>query len=345
MFAFQATAHAQIVFEPSVHDFGTISEIDGSVSHTFTGINRGDKPVVIIEVITSCGCTVPQFSKQPIRPGEKTSIKITYNPENRPGVFSKDLGVYSSEKIKIATLTVKGAVTPRPKSIEEIYPIEVGGGIRISSSTCAFSYIRAGQHVQSAIGYINTSDSAQHISLQSREESGLLQMHYAQTIAPGEEGEINFSYLNPEDDTRYGTISDLLDIMVGGRTTGTIIAVYGTGIDRPTNTGSQAPKAQLSENIIKFGTVKHGSPVRQHTFSIKNEGRSELIIRAVETNGKISASLTSGERIAPGSSCETVVTLNAREQDYGVMTDVVIITTNDPARPVRRIRVTAIIED
>ena len=130
------TARGQQVlsFENPTRDFGTIREADGPVSHTFTGVNRSDKPLVILDVVTSCGCTVPRFSKQPILPGGKTEITVTYDPANRPGIFNKDLTVYSSERKKIATLTVQGSVTPRPKSLEELYPIDAGGGLRLTTT-------------------------------------------------------------------------------------------------------------------------------------------------------------------------------------------------------------------
>ena len=57
--ALTAPAHAQLIFTPDSWDFGTIPETEGRVSHTFTGENRSDKPVVILDVVTSCGCTAP----------------------------------------------------------------------------------------------------------------------------------------------------------------------------------------------------------------------------------------------------------------------------------------------
>ena len=137
--ALTAPAHAQLIFTPDSWDFGTISETDGRVSHTFTGENRSDKPVVILDVVTTCGCTVPDFSKTPILPGEKTQITVTYDPANRPGSFTKELWVYSSEKRKIATLTVQGSVIPRQKTVEEQYPVDAGGGLRQASTLHAIS--------------------------------------------------------------------------------------------------------------------------------------------------------------------------------------------------------------
>ena len=124
-------------FDPAEWDFGTILETDGRVSHTFTGENVGDSPLVILDVVTSCGCTVPAFSKQPVLPGEKTSITVTYDPTNRPGIFDKELWVYSSERRKIASLHVRGNVTPRAKSLEELYPVDAGNGLRLASPLCA----------------------------------------------------------------------------------------------------------------------------------------------------------------------------------------------------------------
>ena len=92
--AFSASAQARLVFEPDTWDFGTIRESDGRVSHTFTGVNRGDKPLVILDVVTSCGCTVPEFSRQPVTPGGKTQITVTYDPMNRPGTFTHGLGLH-----------------------------------------------------------------------------------------------------------------------------------------------------------------------------------------------------------------------------------------------------------
>lgn len=345
--AFATTAHAQLAFTPDTWDFGAIREADGRVSHTFTGETLGDKPVVILDVVTTCGCTVPQFSKRPIRPGEKTTVKVTFDPTNRPGAFTKELGVYSSERKKVATLTIRGNVTPRTKSVEELYPVDAGNGLRLATTLCAFSYVRQGQQVQSAIGYTNASPRPIRLELRPEASSGLLSVDYPREIAPGERGEINLSYLIPENKPRYGTLRDALEVRADGRGNGTLIVVHGIGIDAPAaNSGSEdVPKVQTSENIIKFGPVKHGGPERRQSLTLTNTGGGELIVRAVETDGKITTTLTPGQRIPAGGSYTAQVAVDPRRQEYGVLTDFVMIVTNDPARPMRRIRVTATVEE
>ena len=322
--ALTASAQKHLSFRPDTWDFGTIRETDGRVSHTFTGVNRGDSPLVILDVVTTCGCTVPDFSKKPILPGEKTQITVTYDPANRPGSFTKELWVYSSEKRKIATLTVQGSVIPRQKTVEELYPVDAGGGLRLASTLNAFSYIYPGRQVQAAIGYANTSKRPVRLELRPETTSGALRTHYPKQIAPGERGEINFTY----------------------RSNGTTLVTHGIGVDpQPADATQNAPKADFSENILKFGPVKHAGPVRKKHFTLSNAGGAELIVRAVEGEGHVATTLAPGQKIAPGDSLRCEILLDPRTQDYGIVTEHLVVVTNDPVRPMRRIRVTAIIEE
>ncbi|SEA86584.1 Protein of unknown function [Alistipes timonensis JC136] len=344
--AFSASAQARLVFEPDTWDFGTIRESDGRVSHTFTGVNRGDKPLVILDVVTSCGCTVPEFSRQPVTPGGKTQITVTYDPMNRPGTFTKELWVYSNERKKVASITVQGNVTPREKSLEELYPVDAGGGLRLSTTLSAFSYIYQGRQVQGSIGYANASDRTVRLSLRPQDESGLLQVDAPQRIAPGQRGEINLSYLIPAGTPRYGTLRDALEVAVDGRSNGTTIVAHGIGVDaRPADATQKSPRAEFSENILKFGPVKHTGPRRKLSFTLSNTGDAPLIVRAVEGEGHIATTLAPGRTVAPGDSFRAEVLLDPATQDFGVLTEHLMVVTNDPVRPMRRLRITAIIEE
>lgn len=106
----------KISFIESEHDFGQIDENGGSVSYTFEFSNEGTLPLVILSVKPSCGCTTPDWSKNPIKPGNKGFIVAEYNPKGRPGIFRKSLAVISnsetnSEKISSSTyIYIKGKV-------------------------------------------------------------------------------------------------------------------------------------------------------------------------------------------------------------------------------------------
>ena len=91
---------SKIVFENSEHDFGEIQEKGGKVSYKFSFKNDGNEPLLILSVKPSCGCTTPNWSKNPIKPGEEGFIIAQYNPRGRPGVFRKSLNVVTNQSIK-----------------------------------------------------------------------------------------------------------------------------------------------------------------------------------------------------------------------------------------------------
>lgn len=104
----------QITFETKSHDFGTIKEVDGVVECEFEFQNTGDEPLVILDVRTSCGCTTPSYPREPIAPGVKNKIKVSYNPAGRPGEFDRTVKIYTNANKRI-TLKLGGVVIPEHK--------------------------------------------------------------------------------------------------------------------------------------------------------------------------------------------------------------------------------------
>ena len=99
----------EATFSKMTHDFGTIKEAKGPVSCSFEFTNTGDKPLLIINAVASCGCTVPTYSDKPIAPGKTGQIKVTYNGKGRVfGPFSKVITVMTNAKTKMTRLSIKG---------------------------------------------------------------------------------------------------------------------------------------------------------------------------------------------------------------------------------------------
>ena len=101
-----------MTFDEKTYDFGTIKEVDGPVTHSFEFTNTGDEPLVIINVNASCGCTRPEYSKEPIKPVKSGKIKVTFNPAGRPGEFSKDVKIRTNGS-KRPILKITGIVIPK----------------------------------------------------------------------------------------------------------------------------------------------------------------------------------------------------------------------------------------
>lgn len=103
---------AEIRFAEKTYNFGTIPENGGPVSHFFEFTNTGSAPLVIISATASCGCTRPSYPTEPIAPGKKGKIKVTYLPEGRPGEFDKVIKVRTNAKDgKKTSLKITGTVS------------------------------------------------------------------------------------------------------------------------------------------------------------------------------------------------------------------------------------------
>lgn len=104
-----AAGEAEIKFEKTSHDFGTFSESSPKVTCVFKFTNTGDKLLVIHQAIASCGCTVPQYPKEPIKPGEGGEIIVTYDGAGKfPGHFKKSITLRTNAKQEIIRLYVEG---------------------------------------------------------------------------------------------------------------------------------------------------------------------------------------------------------------------------------------------
>lgn len=105
-----ANAQAEIKFDKLTHNFGDFSEVSPVVTCVFTYTNTGNEDLVINQAVASCGCTVPNYTKQPVKPGEKGEIKVTYNGKGKfPGHFKKSITIRSNAKeTELVRLYVEG---------------------------------------------------------------------------------------------------------------------------------------------------------------------------------------------------------------------------------------------
>lgn len=107
-------------FEKETIDYGKISKgANGERIFVFTNI--GDQPLIIKNIQSSCGCTVPKKPEEPIMPGEKGEIKVSYDTK-RVGGFSKAITIFSNAKkarkiIKIRGIINKGVSLKKEKSM------------------------------------------------------------------------------------------------------------------------------------------------------------------------------------------------------------------------------------
>lgn len=109
-----AQTKADIKFDKTTHNFGTFPEANPIVNCTFTFTNIGDAPLVIHQAVASCGCAVPEYTKEPIMPGKTGTIKVTYNGTGKyPGHFKKSITLRTNAKTEMFRLYIEGDMTAK----------------------------------------------------------------------------------------------------------------------------------------------------------------------------------------------------------------------------------------
>ena len=105
----KAENYAELTFDTLRHDFGKFSKDEPLVRCAFAFTNTGTAPLIIHQAFASCGCTIPTYTKEPIKPGERGTIDVTYDGTNKfPGHFQKTITIRSNAINEVVRLTIEG---------------------------------------------------------------------------------------------------------------------------------------------------------------------------------------------------------------------------------------------
>jgi hypothetical protein len=105
---------ASISFDKKEYDFGTVNEGD-IVETSYLVTNSGKTDLVITNAQASCGCTVPVWPKNPIKPGATGEVKVKFNTSGKPNRQQKTITLTTNTESGREVLTLKGSVTPKAK--------------------------------------------------------------------------------------------------------------------------------------------------------------------------------------------------------------------------------------
>ena len=104
-----AQKQADIKFDKTTMDLGKFPESNPVQKCTFTFTNTGNAPLIINQAIASCGCTVPEYTKEPVAPGKTGTINVTYNGKGKfPGYFKKTITIRTNGKTEMTRLYISG---------------------------------------------------------------------------------------------------------------------------------------------------------------------------------------------------------------------------------------------
>jgi Protein of unknown function (DUF1573). len=332
-----------IDFKDKSHDFGTIKEDDGNVTCEFSFTNKGDAPLVISRVQASCGCTTPDWSKEPIAPGKTGFVKATYAAKGRPGQFSKTITVYCNTKEGTVILNIKGNVLPKTASIEDQYPVSFGD-LKLGKINLSFYDIQKTGTKTDKIAIYNSGKSPLSLHF-SRVPSHLTVIASPSVIPASGKGEIVVTYKGAsvkDWGTRLDDIFILQDneskIASDRKITVSANIVEDFSILTPQQR-EKAPRIEASSTNVNFGKINL-SDKKTEVITLKNTGKSTLHIRKVKANASLLQVKADHVSVAPGKSLQLQIALIPGKAKSGV-NELVSVISNDPSNSVINIHVAA----
>jgi len=314
------------------HNFGKFKEEAGRQTHEFLVTNSGTSPLVIQNIVASCGCTTPEWTKQPIPPGGKGVITAIYDPQNRPGAFNKTLSVYTNSKPEVVVLSIKGEVIPREKTMEELYIFPVGS-IRFESNHLAFTNVKKTEKKIRVMQVINPSKEPVKIEFESLPAHLTLKAN-PETLKPGQKGIIEGTYDATKNDS-WGNVSDMVKVKLNGVTQQNVFYYISANLVEDFSSLSKAdlesaPVFKLASTTVDLGKIP-GSTEKEVEFRFTNAGKRDLVIRHVRSTCGCTAVQqgTQGMGIKPGQSSSIKAKFNSGSYK-GRVTKAIYVYTNDP---------------
>lgn len=335
-------ASAQIVWLQKEHDFGAFKEDMGIVNCTLQAVNSGTEPIAITNVRTTCGCTRPTYSTEPVAPGDTISIKVGFNPSGRPGKFTKYVHVTSDDNHKY-TLAIKGTVIGASNTLSSRFPIEAGPA-RLSNTVIPFGTILKGHTSAQHVKIYNSSSHTISPKV-VKHPSYIHAMIEPASIPAGEQGVISlvaYSDKNPA----WGLSTDSLTIVPDTITATDEVALSTVMIlneDFSNLTERQladAPGMSLDSDVIDLGRITDSNKKIKRTFTIANTGRSPLLIRDISTPDRAIQLAISSRSIKHGKKATVTVTIDPKAvHNHKIINARITIISNTPARPTEIVRV------
>ena len=327
-----------ITFDKTDHDFGKINEGDGKVTTIFTFKNEGMEPLVLSNVRASCGCTTPKWPREPIEPGQTGEITVTYNPNGRPGRFTKTVTITSNATEPTTRVTIKGEVIPKPAKPVDNYPVKMG---ELSLKTRDVNFGKVNDHATKTyeIEYANQTDHEITVAIlpAKGQEKFLDAVVTLEKVKPNETGKVQIA-MTTENTGKYGPQDGSFLIVVNGKQEVSddykifITAEVEEDFSKLTPEDHRnAPILDIAA-VVNVGTIAAGKAGKR-TITLTNVGADPLKIRRVLNNSKEVKATISKNELKNGKSAQLKLEVAAAGLEPGAYSRQLTIISNDPAKP------------
>ncbi len=335
-----------LLFAEKIHDFGEITETGGNAQYDFTFTNNAGRPVRIINVQPSCGCTTPDWTKETIATGKTGFIKVIFDPRGKPGYFNKSLTVTTDLDGNSINLQIKGQIVAAAKSVEDTYTAD-HGNLKLKSNSFNLARVFINQNpVTMEFDMYNAGKNTIHFT-----EKPLAPSHIKVTIPellePKQKGKIKITY-NAKLKNQYGFVSDNIELITDDEHhQRKSFSVYATIEEYfPLVSGSElstVPLLQTELTTIDLGRTTSGVTMNGE-LKIKNAGKKDLVIHTVQPNCSCLEVQTEKMVLKGGEQTKIKLSLHGQGRT-GTLQKAITLYSTDPINPVQRVTVMGYIEE
>ena len=327
---------AIIQFDNVNHDFGTIKEDDGDVSHIYKFKNVGNVDLKLTNVHPGCGCTVAEYTREAVAPGGEGFVKATFSVAHKEGRMEKAIMVTvngNDKDIKLLSFTAN--VIKHTMTLVDSFPIEIGN-VRLESN--AMSFDKLANNVKDTVKYLgiyNSSNSPIIIKDIRANSKCVSSKDLPFTLLPHKKAKFPIHY-NAIMQDNYGVNFDQIKLLTTDQEKPekgvTVFADVHQYIPKMTDEEkANAGRLFLQANEFDFGTVTQGEKLTKE-FKVKNSGKNTLeVYRLKSSNGFVSADIGKS-KLKAGESTTIKVVYNT-EGVAGTSPRTITVISNDPVNP------------
>lgn len=361
-----------VELDRTIYDFGDIQTSQGPVSCSYTVRNISDGPVTILNVISSCGCTDVQWTKESIPAGGEGRISATFKNEDGPFPFDKNLTAYISDLKQPIVLHLRGIAHDKKLPIGELYPLHFCS-LGLHSAEIKAGSVLQGQQKSGEIKIANVGKKAIRVGFKDI-DAGLKLSVSPETIPAG--GTATLTYTITPDRSHWGKcwyyatptldgqpckaiqtvpadkkaergaeamVSDPNpEIGAGKERIGVWAIIKEDFSDMSREEKAAAANPMFNSSTFTFGPIKAGTTV-EAVFDLKNLGKSDLVFYKADSDSR-RITVTQPATVKAGGQGTVRATLDTKGMPSGEALFILTLTTNSPLRPLVNLYITGFIQ-
>jgi hypothetical protein len=324
----QPDASAELTLLENHFDFGYVYAAKGKVQHTFKFKNTGKQALQITNVRSTCGCTLPFYTKDSVLPGDEGLVKVEYDPSDIRGNFHKTVQIQSTARNSNMFLTISGIVIPAPKKGDLRFKV---GELSIRSKHLNLGYVFKGDTAHTTMLMSNQTDKELYIDF--ADVPGYIDIQAKPPVLkPGDYGYIELTYFSGLTND-WDVVIDRIPVLINGTKDEEVKIPVTANIREDFSYYTEedmdhAPVARFANSTQSF-SIKNKSNPLDCKFKLTNLGQTDLVIRAVKPSCGCTAVKPENDILKPGESTFIEASFDPAGREGNVRNSITVIT-NDP---------------